>query len=137
MKVELFVLRKRIYIFCFDGIFDEIWLQIHAYFVFCFSNQNIRNVPIPVLVELTEAKTISSCVTIEEGYSLSNIPLLFSFLSENLEYDASNIHHFSDFEGILKYNQSFDNFWGQTIRRNLKLLMFYKSWILCVVERYF
>ena len=65
------------FIFCFDGIFDEIWRQIHAYFVFCFSNQNIRNFPIPVLVELTEAKTISSCFTIEEVHSLPNLLLLF------------------------------------------------------------
>ena len=57
-------------------------------------------------------------------------------MSQNLEYVASNIHHFSDFEGILKYSQSFDIFWGQTTRRNLKLLIFCESWIVCIAETY-
>ena len=48
-------------IFCFAAMSDEIWRQILSYFVSCFWNRNIFNFPIPVLVELTEAKTISSC----------------------------------------------------------------------------
>ena len=65
------------FIFCFDAIFHEIWRQIQAYFEFCFTNQNMRNFPIPVLVALTDAKTISSCFTIEEVHKLPNLLFLF------------------------------------------------------------
>ena len=90
------------FIFCFDGIFDEIWRQIQAYFVFCFSNQNISNFPIPVLVELTEAKTISYVWLLNRFIVCRTFFYFFNFCPKNLEHVASNIHHFSDFEGILK-----------------------------------
>ena len=130
MNDDLFVLRKHIFYFLFWwNIWRSMMSDTRLFRVLLLKSKLMQFSYTCVDWIKRSQDNLFICLLLKKFIVCRTFFCFFNFLSKNLEHVASNIHHFSDFEVILKYSQSFDIFCGQTIKRNLKLLKSCERWI--------
>ena len=138
MKVQLIVLRKNIFYFLF---WWNIWRNMT-------SDTRVIRVLLLKSKHTQFSYTCVGWINSKPRQSL-HVLLLIKFINCRTFFCFFNfcpkilntLHQiyttFQIFEVIHKYSLSFDIFCGQTIKRNLKLLMFCASWFVCIAETNF